>query len=83
MITELILTGFFGVADFVIGCLPEMEWTINTSAWAYAGDILSMICYLLPMAHIQGIVAFIISLGVFRITVSVIRFVLGLLPFVG
>ena len=81
MITEAILSALFGVADTVLGLLPEIEWTVNTSAWQYAGDVLSMICYLLPMGHITGAIAFIISLGLFRITVAFIRFLLSLIPF--
>lgn len=81
MITEAILSGFFGVADFLLGLVPEMEWTINTSAWQYAHDILSMICYLLPMGYIQSAIAFIIALGIFRISVAAIRALAGALPF--
>lgn len=81
MITEMLLTGLFGIADILLGLMPEIEWTMNTSAWSGAADVLSMICYLLPMSHITGAIAFIISLGLFRITVSFIRFLLSLIPF--
>ena len=83
MITELLLSGFFGVADILLGFLPEIEWTVNTSAWQYAGDVLSMICYLLPLNHITAAITFIISLGIFRIFVAFIKFVLSLIPFMG
>ena len=83
MITELILSGLFGIADILLGFMPAMEWTVDTSAWQFAGDILSMICYLLPIGHIRAAIAFIIALGVFRISIAFIRFVLGLIPFVG
>lgn len=83
MVTELILSGLFGVADILLGFMPEIEWTMNTSAWEYVGDILSMICYLLPMGHIKAAIAFIIALGVFRISIAFIRFILGMIPFVG
>ncbi|MGN1155983.1 MAG: hypothetical protein ACI4TK_07385 [Agathobacter sp.] len=83
MITELLLSGLFGVADILLGFMPEIEWTVNTSAWQYAGDILSMICYLLPLGHITAAIAFIISLGLFRISIAFIRFVLSLIPFIG
>lgn len=83
MITELILSGFFGVADLALGFLPEIEWTVNTSAWQYAGDVLSMICYLLPLGHITAAISFIISLGLFRIAVAFIKFILGFIPLMG
>jgi len=80
MITELILSGLFGVADGLLGMLPVIEWTVDTTVWQYAGDILSMVCYLLPMEYIKSAIAFIIALGVFRITVSFIRFMLSFVP---
>lgn len=83
MITEAILTGLFGVADILLGFMPTIEWTLDTSVWAYVSDILSMICWLLPMAHIKAAIGFIIGLGVFRISVAFIRFILGLIPFLG
>lgn len=83
MITEFLLSGLFGVADILLGFMPEIEWTVNTSAWHYAGDVISMICYLLPMGHISAAVAFIITLGMFRIGVAFILFLLRFIPFLG
>lgn len=83
MITELLLTGLFGVADILLGLLPPFEWTINTGAWDFARSSLSMIAYLLPWQHVTAIGALIITITVFRIWVSFMRFVLGLIPFVG
>lgn len=80
MITELLLTGLFGVADILLGLLPDIEWTLNTSAWSAVSDVLSMVCYLLPLNHIVGAISFIIGLGLFRISVSFIRFLLSLIP---
>ena len=36
MINEAIFNGLFGAADFLLGLIPEMEWTINTTVWQYA-----------------------------------------------
>lgn len=83
MITELILDGFFGLAGWFCGLLPPIEWTIETGAWEFGRDALSMICWLLPMDTIRGIVGCIIGLGIFRIMVAFVRFVLDLVPFVG
>lgn len=83
MITEAILSGLFGVADLLLGLLPEIEWSIDTGAWEYARDILSMICWLLPWETVCNVVSFVIALGVFRITVSFVRLIAGFIPFVG
>lgn len=81
MITEAILSGLFGVADILCGLLPEIEWTVNTSAWEYVGDIMSMIAYMLPMGHIKAAIALIITVGFFRIAVALGRSILDLIPF--
>ena len=80
MITEAIFNGLFGAADFLLGLIPEMEWTINTTVWQYAHDILSMICYLLPMGYITPAIIFIIGLSLFRIAVAALRGLLDLIP---
>lgn len=82
MITETILNGFFGVADFLLGLTPEIEWTIDTTAWQYAGDVLSMVCYLLPMGYILPAIYLIIALGIVRISFAAVRGFIDALPFI-
>lgn len=82
MITEAILSALFGVADILCGLLPEIEWTVNTSAWEFVGDIMSMIAYMLPMGHIKAAVALIISVGVFRIFIALGRSIIDSIPFI-
>jgi len=81
MITEAILSGLFGVADILCGLLPEIEWTVDTSAWQYVGDFIDMIAYLLPMGHIKVAISFIITVGFFRIAMAVGRSILDMIPF--
>lgn len=80
MITELLLTGLFGVADFMLGLLPPIEWTVDTSAWEFGRDALSMICWLLPMNTIRALIGVIITLALFRILISVILFFVRFIP---
>ena len=83
MITELFLDGFFKVADSMLGFIPPIEWTIDTGAWEFGRDALSMICWLLPMGTIKSIIGFVVGIGFLRIAVAVVRFILNLIPFVG
>lgn len=83
MITELILSGLFGVADTLLGLLPSFEWTVNTSVWEYLKSFLSMIAYLLPWDHITAIASFLITLALLRIAIAVIRAIKGFIPFLG
>ncbi len=81
MITEAILTPLFGVADFLLGLLPGLDWNVNTSAWDYVADILSMIAYLLPMGHVKAVIALIIAVAFFRIAIAIGRSILDVIPF--
>lgn len=83
MITETILSALFGCADFLLGLLPSIEWTVDTTAWQYVGDILSMIAYLLPMNHIIALAMLLISIALFRIAASVIHNIKSFIPFLG
>ncbi len=83
MITEAIMTGLFGVADLLLGLLPEIEWTVNTTAWQYVGDIMSMIAYLLPMDYIVALAMLLISIALFRIFVSMIHNIKSFIPGLG
>ena len=80
MITEAILSMFFGLADLLLGLLPPIEWTIETNALQYIGDILSMIAYLLPMSTIKTVIALIVAISTFRVAVAVIRMIKGFIP---
>lgn len=81
MITELLLNGVFAVANFFLDKVPVIEWTVDTSAYSYISDVLSMIAYLLPMNTIRQIVAMILAISFFRIFIALWRAVLGLIPF--
>lgn len=83
MITEALLTILFGAADLFLGLLPDFEWTANTGVWEYLRSFISMIAYLLPWQHITAIVSLLIAIGVFRIWISIIRTIKGLIPFAG
>lgn len=83
MITEIILSGFFAIADIFLGLMPGADWVIETGAWSAVGEVLSMICYLLPLGPITSIISTIIAISVFRLTVSIINSVLKLVPFFG
>lgn len=82
MITEFFLDCFFGLADGFFSLLPDITWSVDTSAWEYARDIVDMVCYLLPISTIQQIVSMIIALLFFRVVIAFIRTVLGLIPYV-
>ena len=82
MITEAIFNVLFGAADKAFGLLPDIVWTVDTSAWDYIYDIMSMVAYLMPFQTVRNIMSMIIAIIVFRIVVALIRAVYGFIPFV-
>lgn len=83
MIMQGLLNIFFGAAHFLLGLLPQFEWTADTGVWEYLRSFVSMIAYLLPWQHITAIASLLIAIGVFRIWMSIIRTIKGLIPFAG
>ena len=82
MITEFFISCFFGIADGFFAIMPDMTWDVNTSAWEYARDFLDMVSYLLPWDTVSAVVYLIFTITIFRIVISAIRTILGLIPFV-
>ena len=83
MVTEAILSAFFGLADFLLALLPDLEWIFDSAAWGYVTDVLSMIAYLLPMGHIKAIISLLISIAMFRLMVAFVRLLMSFIPLVG
>ena len=82
MITEFFLDLLFGVVEGLCSLMPEIYWTVDTGAFSYAHDALSMVCYLLPMGTVTNIVSLLIAILFLRIAIAFIRTILGLIPFV-
>ena len=83
MITEAIFNLLFGVSETVLGLLPPIEWTVDTSAWTYVTDILSMIAYLLPWGHIVAIASLLIAIAFLRLFISLALTLKGFIPGLG
>ena len=84
MIVEKLLDFFFAIASLLFDWfMPDrMDWTVNTSAWAYVSDILNMVAYMLPINTITAIIALIVDIAIVRILIAIIRTVWGFIPFV-
>lgn len=82
MITEGLLNMLFGFAEGLLEKFPDITWSVDTTAWEYVKDILDMIAYLLPMAHIKMIVSAIVALTCVRIFISVGKTIFNFIPFV-
>lgn len=81
MITEGLLTVIFGIVSGFFSLLPDVTWSVETSAFSYFMSILKIAGYMFPWGTVVAIATLIFSLSIFRIVIAFIRAVWDLLPF--
>lgn len=82
MVTEFLLDIVFDIVTGLFTLAPEITWTVDTTAFTYVRDILSVVGYLLPMDTIFAIVVMIVSITVFKVVIALITTLWDLLPIV-
>lgn len=81
MITEFFLDIVFGITSGILSMAPEISWSVDTSAFTYVRNILSVVGYLLPMGTVVAIVDLIIAITVFKVFIALGKTIWDLLPF--
>ena len=81
MISEFLLNIVFGIVTRFFGLMPDVVWSVDTTAFGYFGDILRVCGYMLPMGTVGAVVSLIFGLTVFQIVIAFIKTVWDLLPF--
>lgn len=82
MVTEFLLNIVFNIVSGFLELAPDISWDVDTSAFTFVSDILSVVGYLLPMGTIAAIVAIICALTAWKVLVSLITTLWDLLPIV-
>ena len=82
MIINLIFDWFFSVvvSGFFEG-LSDLDFTSFYSVWETLIGVLRSICYFLPMDTVSSIFSIVIILATFRIVISILKTIWGILPF--
>lgn len=81
MISEFILSIVFNIVSGLLSLAPEISWNVDTSAFGYVRDIISVVSYFLPMATVRRIVSLIVAITVFRCVIALGKTIWDLLPF--
>ena len=81
MIGEFFLNIVFGIVSGFFDLMPEIVWDVNTTAFQYFMDILKFAGYMFPWGTVVAIVTIVFSISIFRIVISAIKSLWGLLPF--
>lgn len=82
MISEFFLNIVFGIVSGMLELLPDVTWSVETSAFEYMLSIIQCVGYFLPWNHVVIIVGLIIDFAIIRIIIAVIKAVWDLLPLV-
>ena len=82
MISEFFLNIVFGLVSGFFSLMPDITWSVETTAFQYFMDILKFSGYLFPWGTVVSIVSVIFSICVFRIAVAFIKTIWDLLPLV-
>ena len=80
MIFELLISLVMGFLDCIFFLLPDFSFAGLDSAITYFFNILSGVCYFLPMDTVGAIASIIYALFIFRLTISAIMSLWRLLP---
>lgn len=82
MISEFFLNIVFGLVSGMLSVLPEIEWSMETSAFQYFLDIIRIAGYMLPMETVSQIISLVVGLTITRILISIPKTLWELLPLV-
>lgn len=82
MISEFLINIVWLIVKPLIDLLPNLEMVVEYSSFAVFLDIVSAVCYLLPMSDIVVMVGIVIAITVMRIVISFIKTIWELLPLV-
>lgn len=82
MITEFFLDIVFGITSGILTLAPDISWSVDTTAFTFVRDILSIVGYLLPMGTVIAIVDLIIAITIFKVFIALGKTIWDLLPFV-
>lgn len=82
MISEFFLNIIFGIVSGMFSMLPDITWSVDSSAFEYVLGIFQVVGYLFPWGTVTAIVSLIIALSIFRVVIAIIKSVWDLLPLV-
>lgn len=80
MIIEFLVSAGLGIWDVVISLLPDFDYTGFAEACDYFFNILSGVCYFLPMGTVSAIFSIIYGLFLFRLLVSSLKALWSIIP---
>lgn len=81
MLSEFILDIIYDIVSWLLGLLPEISFSADSTAFQYFIGIIRVSAYMLPMGAVSKIISLVFVLTLFRLVIAVIKAVWDLLPF--
>ena len=81
MISEFFLNIIFKFLSGMLNLLPDVSWSVDTTAFSYFLDIVRIVGYLVPAQTVYAIITLIVAFTVFRIIISLKKTIWDLLHF--
>lgn len=82
MIAEFFLNIIFALVEGMFSILPDISWDVGTGVFSSFLDVLSCVCYMLPMGTVSVIAGLTLSISVFRAVIALVKTIWDLLPIV-
>lgn len=82
MISEFFINIVFNIVSGLLSMLPDVTWSVESTAFEYFLGIIRVAGYMLPMNTVGAIAGLVVALTLVRIVVSAIRTIWDLLPLV-
>ena len=82
MVIEAPLLVILAIVKGLLSMIPSFSWSLSNTAFGTFLDIVSSVCYLLPMGTITTIIGLSISLTIVKAVIALIKTIWDLLPFV-
>lgn len=82
MIFESVFDLFFKLLEGFFSMLPDVSWSVDTTAFQSFIGIIKVAMYLFPMQTVVTIISIVVWLTIFRILISIVKTIWDLLPFV-
>lgn len=82
MIVEFPIKGLLALVKGLLSIIPSFSWSVDSGGFGLFLDIVSSVCYLLPMGTIAVIIGISISITIAKATISLIKTIWDLLPIV-
>ena len=81
MIGEFFLNIIFGLVTGFFSLMPDITWSVDTSAFTYFLSILKVAGYMFPWSTVVAIAGLVLGLSIFRVVIAFIKAIWDLLPF--